>query len=345
MDKKLDKLKGQLNSNEKIYYDYYLTRNDDELLCEFIKNLDIEYVKSNNLFIPDIRETIPEIVDDVIYMAVDDSRDIGAIIHDRYTPAFTHFHKFIELLYVYSGACTVNIGMSSVNLKEGDVCMISPEIGHSLEVFDNSIVFKTLIRNGALELITSNLFHETSLISDYISSIANSNKIFDYIVFHTGDNNQLRGLFLSILEESINKDKYHEQIITNSTMIVFGYLARYYENTAELPNLKTVKDMNRYKIIKMIQDNFKDITLDDIAAEMNYTREYTSRYIKKITGKNFTEILKSLRLEESKRMLLNSNMTVMDISESVGFNSIEYYLRSFKLEYGVTPSQYRKNKD
>ncbi len=341
-EKTLEFREQKLNEIELLYKEYHNAKRDKDTLQDFLDNIDMNFVFENNLLIPDIKETIPELVDHHIYVDVKDAKAIGTIIHYRYTPAIDHAHDFAELIYVYSGKCKQTIDLTKISLKEGDICIIAPGVRHDLEVFDNSIIFKTLIRKSALDEISFNFLDDKNIISEYIHSIVHSYIGYDYMIFHTKDDIKIKDKFVSILEESINKDRFHHQMITNTMMLVFGILIRNYEDKAELPASKNKSDINRYKIMKIIQDNYKDITLDDIAEKLHYTREHTSRYIKQLTGKNLTDILKIIRLEKSKTLLLNTNMTVSNISENVGFNSFEYYIRAFKSHYGETPTQFRK---
>lgn len=338
----------KLNKNEQLYKEYYHAKKDKDALDKFLANLDMKFVLENNLLIPEIDETLPQRLGELIYLdvqGVNDAKGIGTVIHHRYTPAILHVHDFAELTYVYTGKCKQTIDMEVISLKKGDICIIAPDVEHSLEVYDNSILFKTLIRKSALDEISFNFLDSKNIISEYIHSIVHSYEGYDYLIFKTSNDAVIRNKFLFMLQESLSKDRFHHQMITNTMMLVFGFLIRNYENTVQLPKSKNKSDTSRYEIMKMIQEDYINITLDDIADRLNFSRDYTSRYIKKITGKNLSDIQKFIKLEKSKTLLKNTNMTISDISFKIGFNSTEYFIRSFKSSYNQTPSQFRKSKE
>ncbi len=335
----------KLNKKEQFYKEYYHAKRDDETLKGFLANLDMSFVLENNLLVPEIDKTIPQRLGELIYLDgrnIREAKGIGTVVHDRYTPAIPHVHDFVELTYVYSGKCKQTIDMETILLKKGDICVIAPDVEHSLHVFDNSILFKTRIRRSALDEISFNFLDAKNIISEYIHSIVHSYEGYDYLIFKTANDTVIRNKFLFMLQESLSKDRFHHQMITNTMMLVFGFLIRNYENTVQLPKTKNKTDISRYEIMKIIQDDYINITLDDISEKLNFSKDYTSRYIKKITGKNLSDIQKYIKLEKSKTLLKNTNMTISDISIKVGFNSTEYFIRTFKSSYNQTPSQFRK---
>lgn len=73
----------------------------------------------------------------------------------------------------------------------------------------------------------------------------------------------------------------------------------------------------------------------------NMTRSYLSRLFKEKTGSTYIEFLSSLRLEEAKRMLRETEMSIQDILQSVGYHDAASFHRKFKQMTGMTPAAYR----
>ncbi|HOV41306.1 MAG TPA: helix-turn-helix transcriptional regulator, partial [Oscillospiraceae bacterium] len=69
---------------------------------------------------------------------------------------------------------------------------------------------------------------------------------------------------------------------------------------------------------------------------------YMSKLIKNNTGMNLTEILTSLKMENSKKLLSSTNMSIFQIAECNGYESPDHFSRTFKKTYGISPRQYRK---
>ncbi len=87
----------------------------------------------------------------------------------------------------------------------------------------------------------------------------------------------------------------------------------------------------------------EDISLDDIAAQVNISPQYFSKLIKKTTGFNFIDWLSMLRVRKAKELLTNSNLTVKEVCFMVGYKDPNYFSRIFKKRNGMTPSEYVKS--
>lgn len=58
---------------------------------------------------------------------------------------------------------------------------------------------------------------------------------------------------------------------------------------------------------------------------------------------SITEYINLLRIEESKKYLLDRSMSISDICKKVGFNNSSYFSQIFKKFNSITPNEYRKN--
>ena len=69
---------------------------------------------------------------------------------------------------------------------------------------------------------------------------------------------------------------------------------------------------------------------------------YLAVLMKENTGKNYSELVLSLRMEQAKKLLANTSMRIGEISARVGYENQRYFSRIFKQCEGVKPSEYRK---
>ena len=105
-----------------------------------------------------------------------------------------------------------------------------------------------------------------------------------------------------------------------------------------------IEDARMIEIMNYIQANYIDITLDDIAEHFFLSKPYISKYIKEKSGMTFGELVKKIRMKKAKALLKSSNMTVENISLSVGYQNVEHFNRLFKKAYQMTPMQFRNQK-
>jgi AraC-like DNA-binding protein len=227
-------------------------------------------------------------------------------------------------------------------MRTGDFCVIPPGISHSFAVFDDTIAINIMLRRDTLHTMFYSFLNTQNILSSFFLNNIYAKKANDYIMFRTGQDEAIATSFIWMLSESLNKEEYHYQAITNTLLLDFYLIIRRYSESVQMPLFDSRVDVQRYALIQYIQENYKEVTLSDLSKKFHYSTEYTSRLIKELTGMNYTEILRTVRIERSQDLLANSTMTVQTIAEAVGYDTTEHYIRQFKKHTGMTPSAYRK---
>ncbi|WP_069999084.1 PocR ligand-binding domain-containing protein [Cellulosilyticum sp. I15G10I2] len=91
------------------------------------------------------------------------------------------------------------------------------------------------------------------------------------------------------------------------------------------------------------QHKSENISLKKAAELCHISPSYFSRIFCKATGENFSTYLSKLKIQWSKELLETSDMTVNQISDTLGFNDAGYLIKKFKAHIGITPAVYRNN--
>ncbi|WP_435355207.1 AraC family transcriptional regulator [Emticicia sp. SJ17W-69] len=98
------------------------------------------------------------------------------------------------------------------------------------------------------------------------------------------------------------------------------------------------------KAFEYMRANYnKDISLDDIAKIVNMAEVSFSRFIKKRTGKTFVDSLNDIRLGHASRLLIDTTLTISEVSFKCGYNNLSYFNRVFKKKHNCTPKEFREN--
>ena len=91
-------------------------------------------------------------------------------------------------------------------------------------------------------------------------------------------------------------------------------------------------------------DNFaKQITEDDLAAEVSISKRHLSRVLADIYGMSFREKLIEVRLHRAAQLLEQTEMNIDEIASAVGYRSFSGFHRAFVRYFGCTPYEYRKH--
>ena len=249
-----------------------------------------------------------------------------------------HWHNSIEIIYVLQGNIKISIDTDNFELYENELEIINVDESHSI-YSDND--------NRLL------IFHiDPNFLSKYYKDIKNL-----YFYTNTSDEGAQDGLeydtFRKLLSELLYEfvqqlENYDEEIENILIDLLFHLINNFHYLIYEQTDLKDNKEqLDRYhRISKYIYNNYSNnITLQEIAKKEFLSPHYLSHEIKNATGSSFTSLLNLTRVEESVKLLLNSDMSISEICSEVGFSHTRYLNKHFKHYYGCTPLQFRrKNK-
>ncbi|MBR2038063.1 MAG: helix-turn-helix transcriptional regulator [Lachnospiraceae bacterium] len=97
------------------------------------------------------------------------------------------------------------------------------------------------------------------------------------------------------------------------------------------------------KVLDYIKSNFdKPITNQQLSEITSYHENHLNRLFSNHTGTTIHKYILTIRINEAKKLLLNTNLALLTIAEKTGFNSNAYFSNYFKQVEGISPLQYRK---
>lgn len=111
-------------------------------------------------------------------------------------------------------------------------------------------------------------------------------------------------------------------------------------NVAEGKHSEIIK-----RVMDYIRGNYmKKLSLNDISNYVNFSVSYLSRIFKEETGENLSAFINRIRVENSKMLLLNNEIPLIEVSYLCGFDDQSYYSKVFKKITGVTPGKFREKR-
>ncbi|MEE1184577.1 MAG: response regulator [Acutalibacteraceae bacterium] len=201
-------------------------------------------------------------------------------------------------------------------------------------------------------------FQNLSFWEEYCN---NRNLLTEYFEILNNEGNKSALNFIS--NKLINLDKkellsIYNHIIAFSDTDLFESGINY--NSIDIDDIKNILE-NAYntsfsgvsksdhlisKVINYIEEHFNDpnLSLSQMASELNVNSNYLSQIIKKKTDLRFIDLLLKKRMETAKLLLLDTNLPIKEIAISVGYNQISYFRQIFKNYYGATPTVYRNKR-
>lgn len=94
---------------------------------------------------------------------------------------------------------------------------------------------------------------------------------------------------------------------------------------------------------KYIIDNYNNnLKFEELAEKLGFNYAYFSTLFKKETGQTLTEYVLQIRIQKAKNLLLNSEVSIMEVAESVGYSDLKYFGKQFKKVTNLSPKEYKK---
>lgn len=257
-----------------------------------------------------------------------------------------HIHDFLELVYTISGTSVHKVDGKIYTATPNTMLFINPRQIHSVSSkgkteFVNIIIKQTFISEYAID---GDTFYDIFrfFLSDPEERISKENQM---VKFKGGEAYEIKNLVNYMLTEKNNKLAGYSVALNGYARILFAKLFRQLQKNGSDENYpkEIFLDMMEYLLSYIDQNYSEPITLSLLATKCYFNPSYISREFKKFSGKGFKEYLTERRITEAGKFLLETNMSVEQIQERVGFTDKTRFFKEFFNFYHCTPGQYRKN--
>lgn len=103
-----------------------------------------------------------------------------------------------------------------------------------------------------------------------------------------------------------------------------------------------MRSLSEQMLVLLHKQYDQDISLEMLGEQLHYNPNYLSSVFKKEIGVNFGDYLQNYRLSISKHWLIETDLTIKDISTRLQYTNPQNFIRFFKKKIGTTPGEYRK---
>ncbi|WP_100407613.1 AraC family transcriptional regulator [Bacillus solitudinis] len=261
-------------------------------------------------------------------------------LHTKYSKPPMHIHNYIEMNYVYSGKCTQIMNGKTVQLKEGDVCILDTNVPHTiLDTEENDVVINIMFSKSYFSAAFLSRLAENGIMSEFlVKAISHTQHDNNFILFHCARSLVFKELMENVLCEYFSKKICTKEIIDSYMVIIFGEMLRSFQREQSHRQSSTPYLGD---ILEYIEKNYQKCTLASTATHFNFHPNYLSSLIKKKTGKTYKELIQSQRMKKAAVLLENSNLNINDIAIEVGYNNLGFFYKKFQSYYEMTPYEYR----
>lgn len=255
---------------------------------------------------------------------------------------------------------TYHYGLYAMFLKENKGCKLS--YGRTEYDFDEMTV--TSFAPGQVIHVEPNpevttpkwtaiVFHPDLLNRTSLGKNISRYEFFDYtsneaLHLSTAEIEIFRGV-LSMIQQELNHsiDKHSKELIVNNIELLLNYCLRFYDRqfiTREEINHSVVKKfialLDQYIANQAQQEGFPSVAY--FADKCCYSPKYFGELVKTETGHTAKDFISDRMLSAAKQLLNDESLSIKAVSQQLGFEYPQHFVRFFKAKTGQTPSDYRK---
>ncbi len=237
-----------------------------------------------------------------------------------------HMHYEIEYFLLLEGEAIAYIDSVEYRIHAGDLCVVFPNQIHQ---------FKT-ISNERYMLIINSPDMLPELCDTFISRIPRSAVIpasslspfVEQTMRKMGETNALSG-------------EYKRVLLRGLLLSFFGEILE----KMSLTDVKSVSSHALKTVVNYCSRNFsRDLSLSILEEDLHISKYYISHLFSMKLKVRFNDYINSLRINDACRQLRQTDKTITEISECVGFNTLRTFNRAFVRQIGMSPSEYRKQR-
>lgn len=249
-----------------------------------------------------------------------------------------HYHSDPEFIYVLKGFVTLKCGSSIYKMQKGDIFVVNESEVHG--IYDCSTDNAVLM----IQIETRYFIKMFPTLPYSVYRTLSKDRNDENLVYLRS---QLLHIAFNYLKRSPGYKLEDTNLMAEILNFMDKYFASFYFEGKTVMQKKFEKPEQTERLGRIINYLYKyheeNITLKDLA-EMEYLSEfYISHLITTGTGLNFRELLAFARVEESEKLLLQSNEKISAIAKKSGFSTTAYYIKFFKKWYMCEPEEYRKS--
>lgn len=227
-----------------------------------------------------------------------------------------HIHACYEFILITEGRMEIAVGENKRVLGRGDAAFVFPYQIHSMQDVGESkhtvCVFSPTLINYYSKKFTglmpeSNFFHVPDSYIELFEPLSGGADIYT-----------VKG-------------------------ILYLFCGLFDRGASYLRHIGNSSDELLYRILEYIEQNFSgDCVLKSLANSLSYDYAYLSRYFVRKIGVPFNSYVNRRRLSKACYLLQTTDMTILEISNECGYNSLRSFNRNFKEQLGISPSEYNR---
>lgn len=250
-------------------------------------------------------------------------------------------HEVLTLAYVLKGTVTIKSGEKSLQMKAGNILILTESWQYEVQEQSSDAVFvKLKFRPGFkyrdfFEEFSCIKPREVSILNQIVASLDKEHVLW----LKTNQITRSSQVMQHIVDGYLDDELFMRTLIEAELTCVLIFAIRT-NSVVSLSNLDRTK-FEGSALENYIDNHFADITLTDTAKYFGFNPNYFSNLVKQKTGKSFVDHVDERRMQEARVLLAQPDISLKEIINRVGYSSKSFFYKKFNQYYHMTPAAMR----
>lgn len=261
---------------------------------------------------------------------------------DAPIPEHYHGSDRYEIHLIPSGRGSARIDDTPYKIEPGMLYVTGPYVTHSQTsapddpMTEYCLYFK--------------LNHQGAADTDLSFQGSKAHEVFAEFIRHPfwigTDSQNLQGQMQTLIDELTQCQFGYELRVKALLMQILVSIVRDYQGNSSpkkaAPPLSTSAAQQASVIIESyFLSEYQTLSLDDLCSRLHLSPRQTERLLKSLYGKTFSQKKLESRMSAASMLLSETQLSITEISEKLGYSSVEYFSNAFRNYYKISPSSYR----
>lgn len=256
--------------------------------------------------------------------------------------AHMHSHRGYEFYFCTEGQGKLLVGDRVYALEPGTFTIIKPNVLHWPRVGGTKPLHRFVLSideryiHKWLEGLPAIADSIRSLLMESDAASLHWNLSVENITF-------VNAMLLQISTEISQKQVYHEAAVLHLLAGLSILLTRKQQSTLDSYETNIAPLHLAERILQYLTEHYTEtIEVSRLHEKFNISRSHMYYHFKQWTGLSLNRYLTLYRIDQAKRLLVDTQFSVTEIASAVGFNDLSHFFHTFKSEIGLTPNLFRK---
>ena len=244
-----------------------------------------------------------------------------------------HYHEHYEIYYLLSDNIKYLICDKSYKLENGTLVLIKPFDFHRT-MPDKAGVYHRILLNLNPNMLTN---EEQSLLGCFERSAA--------ISLNENQRIFIENILRRMLMEKEEQKQFCDLELKSLLLAFLVYVNRnIIPAEGEKSNFLESESYHKFNdILRFVSENYQNyISLNELSAKFSLTPYHICKLFKSNLGVTFIDYLNNAKIKEAQKLLIKTDIKIIDVAITAGFESSSHFGKTFKKITGITPSEYRE---